>query len=357
MNGALITLIATWILIAVLLIVQPWLTRRNVLFGVVFGDDEIWKDKRAKEIRAHYLTAMIAGTAIISLLFFASLLYEKLSVADDMIPYLAGIAALLVYGAVVFVVFHAKTISLKAAQGSDAELVKDRVSVETSLSDRQTVISAAWFLLLIPILLAAYGVAVFGFPFMPANLPVHYSFTAVDTWSPKSWATVLMPLVPGTISTACLFLCCLFTRRAPASVRGNPDAAPKAFRFRKYMIVLMIVLTLMAELSFLLTEIGFLVPLSPLIFEIPVVLDLVITAALFIVYFRFVRVKKPKGPILDDDSKWVLGMFYYNSSDPSAFIEKRTGIGYTLNFAKPVAWIFIGGVVAIVIASIVVSTH
>ena len=50
-------------------------------------------------------------------------------------------------------------------------------------------------------------------------------------------------------------------------------------------------------------------------------------------------------------------MFYYNPADPSPFIEKRTGIGYTLNFARPTAWIFLIGIAAVVIISLVAAAH
>ncbi|WP_143033216.1 DUF5808 domain-containing protein [Tindallia californiensis] len=39
----------------------------------------------------------------------------------------------------------------------------------------------------------------------------------------------------------------------------------------------------------------------------------------------------------DDDQYWKWGMFYYNPDDPAIWIEKRFGIGWTLNFANPVA--------------------
>jgi hypothetical protein len=38
------------------------------------------------------------------------------------------------------------------------------------------------------------------------------------------------------------------------------------------------------------------------------------------------------------DQFWRLGMFYYNPSDPTLFIQKRSGPGYTLNFAHVMAW-------------------
>ncbi|MGH8288642.1 MAG: DUF5808 domain-containing protein [Steroidobacteraceae bacterium] len=39
-----------------------------------------------------------------------------------------------------------------------------------------------------------------------------------------------------------------------------------------------------------------------------------------------------------DDRYWFLGVFHFNRNDPAALIEKRFGIGYTLNFARPRSW-------------------
>lgn len=355
MDAAVIILLATWVFIAVLLIIQPWFSRRNVLFGVVFATDAVWKDERAKKIRMQYLLVMTVGTVLVSLGVFAWCLMGEMSVAASVVPYLVGIGVLLVYGMVIFMVYHAKTMELKAENGDDSGLIHDRISVETSASDSKTVVSAAWLWLLLPVMLAVWAIAVFGYPSMPDKIPMHYSFTAVDAWTTKSWPMVLFPALTGTAVAVLILVCCLFTRRAPASVRGNPDAAPKAFRFRKYLILLMIVLGVLTEATFLLVEAGYLAPLSPLLFEVPLLLDLAVTVGLFVIYFRFVRVGKPKGPIMDDDAKWVLGMFYYNPSDPSTFIEKRTGIGYTLNFARPGGWILLIGVLAFVVLTIVFS--
>ena len=41
------------------------------------------------------------------------------------------------------------------------------------------------------------------------------------------------------------------------------------------------------------------------------------------------------------DSCWKLGLFYYNPDDSALFVEKRIGFGYTINFARPSAWIIL----------------
>ena len=43
----------------------------------------------------------------------------------------------------------------------------------------------------------------------------------------------------------------------------------------------------------------------------------------------------------DTDSYWKGGLFYFNKNDPSIFVEKRFGIGWTLNFANPIGYVII----------------
>jgi uncharacterized membrane protein len=36
---------------------------------------------------------------------------------------------------------------------------------------------------------------------------------------------------------------------------------------------------------------------------------------------------------------WKLFVFYYNPENPRLFIPKRMGIPFTINFARPTAWV------------------
>ena len=40
----------------------------------------------------------------------------------------------------------------------------------------------------------------------------------------------------------------------------------------------------------------------------------------------------------DDDRLYKLGVFYVNPSDPSVWVPKRFGVGWTLNFGRPLSW-------------------
>lgn len=45
---------------------------------------------------------------------------------------------------------------------------------------------------------------------------------------------------------------------------------------------------------------------------------------------------------VDEDDKWIWGMFYYNPQDSRLIINSRTGINTTVNMAKPAGKIFMG---------------
>ncbi len=52
----------------------------------------------------------------------------------------------------------------------------------------------------------------------------------------------------------------------------------------------------------------------------------------------------------DDDAGWIGGAIYFNRSDPAFLVPRRFGVGWTLNFGHPTAWIALVALVALIIA-------
>ena len=57
----------------------------------------------------------------------------------------------------------------------------------------------------------------------------------------------------------------------------------------------------------------------------------------------------------DDDKFWKWGSFYYNPEDPSLMVEKRFGIGWTMNFGNKWAWVIMSLLILIITAVIILS--
>jgi uncharacterized membrane protein len=39
-----------------------------------------------------------------------------------------------------------------------------------------------------------------------------------------------------------------------------------------------------------------------------------------------------------DPNHWKLSVFYYNPGNPQVFVPKKTHLGWTVNFARPIIW-------------------
>lgn len=120
------------------------------------------------------------------------------------------------------------------------------------------------------------------------------------------------------------------------------------------------ILTLELEMMFLytVTNIGVLYSFETAYSEILINIIISATAIAFVIAFIVVgqggrNLSKEEDDNLykDDDEKWILGMFYFNKNDPAFMIEKRVGVGYTLNFANWKSIIFIIITIALIILS------
>lgn len=57
------------------------------------------------------------------------------------------------------------------------------------------------------------------------------------------------------------------------------------------------------------------------------------------------------------DSSWGGGLIYFNPNDPALIVEKRMGIGYTMNMARPAAWILLGVILLIPALLLLLTAH
>jgi hypothetical protein len=56
---------------------------------------------------------------------------------------------------------------------------------------------------------------------------------------------------------------------------------------------------------------------------------------------RFARPGEPAQGDRSPDDAWKLGLVYFNPDDPTVWVEKRFGVGYTLNFARVTTWLIL----------------
>jgi uncharacterized membrane protein len=171
---------------------------------------------------------------------------------------------------------------------------------------------------------------------IPARFPLHYDLAGTpDRWAEKTARGIYGPLLFAAGLMLLLLLLCVAIFHGAR--RGRQRAA---------MLKLEIAALYFMAYIFAIVALMPLLHISLAASLLPTVLFVIGVAA-----WGYKLARDPEMPVdPTPDQYWRLGSFYYNPNDPAIFVQKRIGLGYTLNFGNPFSWITTGMVAAGVIA-------
>ena len=356
----------------------PYLMRKNECFAVTVPSSA-QADPSIVSLKKRYATIMIAVTIVFTAVAAVggvcivqgteqSNAMSGVGVALEC----AAILGLAVVSFALMLAFRKKVITLKQAKGWTTEQ-----RMRTAVVDENDVprpIPLAWNLLYIVVMLFTAALGFVFYPVMPDPIPMHYDFAGnADSYVEKSVASVFgFPLLTE-LFLAFVFLVChaviLHSKRP--SDPGAPATSALAYGLfaraqSVFLLAVGVVVSLSVGVGFMLSTAGFAAPgLIGGLIVIVCVLVVVGSIALSVIYGQagsrlFKRMQNDDLLPDDDDEHWKLGVFYVNHDDPSVFLPKRFGIGWTINFARPAAWILMGcffALDAVAIAAIVLATR
>ncbi len=314
--------IAMVLLIGLLQYAMPQLTRSDIFFSVTVAAD--FRDTAAaRRILAAYRRGIVAVT--LTALGFAF----KVG-ANDAGLLGAGLLMLeLLCTDAVFVVAHRRTFPFRATPRSGRE-----ASLETQPQMPG----------LIPLLVGPYlvlGAATLTLLLhwneIPNPMPVHWDLVGnPNGWMPKT------PTIFWMINAAYLLLCLVSTLVVVGVVNHSRRIAVTEVKAREESRFRWIGIGVMLAASYLVAVLAFL-PLYPHITTmfggLAALIAIMTVGALELVRRGQGGVRLlPAGAnenVSDrtPDACWKWGMIYYNPDDPALMVEKRFGIGWTLNFA------------------------
>jgi uncharacterized membrane protein len=297
------------VLMSLIMLSIPHLTRRELLFGVIVPVDFRERPEGRQAIRAFRIAVAIPAVAGLA----AMLLNPRLVALMLLAP-----MTMMVCGFIAFVIQNRK---LKAFAVQPQPVRELELSAEPERLPR-----FAW-LALVPFLLLA-SVAFYmhsHWDSIPERHPIHWMLDGrPDKWTERSFRGVYGPMILAAGMNLWLFgfaLAMWYGSRRSEPLR-RPGLA--VFILLGWVPALMMCsLTLQPLIK---------LPLTPMALAS---MAIILSSIVYLVK----KNREFRGP-LDPTPKecWKGGILYYNPNDPVLFVGRRDGAGFTLNMGNPWSW-------------------
>lgn len=344
---------------------MPWFTRKTDSFGVSVPQ-ELFGDPRLKKMRAGYRNVMLVFG------LFLTACAAAIVLANDETAAIIGIGVMtpLLLGGMSWCYFHYhhKMKKLKAAedwQEGETELQ----AADTAFRAKRLAVSPFWFSLHFAVIAATLAVSLIAYDRMPDKVPLQYDFSGnVTRYADKTPGVLLFaPLIQFVITALMLFVYWIIRKSKATIDASRPDESAlknRIFRYRWSAFTVFASLALLFIFSWM--NLSFLFVMDTLMMVIP---PLVITGGMVVGSLvlsvttgqggsrvRLAAGDKTRGSAVnrDEDRFWKLGVFYWNPDDPALFVEKRFGIGFTMNFGRKAGWLILAAFLLFIIGIAVV---
>jgi len=358
-----IPLALVFTVVAVLLGALPAVTRPTVPLGVSVPASRLDEPVIRRAIGRFRLLIAIAWLVCIALLVVVGLTAAPSA-------QLLCVVLFLIAQLVSYVV--ARQMILRAKHDGDwYEGVPVRMAGSVTGPSEPAPVPIGWCVASGVLLACAYVVAIVLYPSLPSRLPTHWgldgqpnAYAAKDVW------TVFGPLFIGTVVAAGLFALSFLGRIVPIRALPGADAATNARREHDMRSAMS---TLIGRLMFLIALEFTWATLAPRLLPgttgvhlggaLAVVALILAIVVLFIIRWRRLmagdarlvaaeRAARATVDTPDDDRFWKAGLLYLNRDDPALFVQRRFGVGWTVNLGRP-GGVVIGVVLALVIVGVV----
>jgi uncharacterized membrane protein len=182
---------------------------------------------------------------------------------------------------------------------------------------------------------------------VPDRFPVHWGIDGLpDRWTTRSFRSAYMPLSVGFITALLTTVMMFFIRNYTRREAGSVEEAERQTRLRDGTVRIMLFSNYFIAALF--SYFG----VRPILeggsrMNLAIFLPLLLggNVVLVIASIRLGAVSSSAPSSLQtvfgdhtEDACWKWGQIYVNRNDPALLVEKRFGIGYTLNFGHWQAW-------------------
>ncbi|MCA0985292.1 DUF5808 domain-containing protein [Halobacillus yeomjeoni] len=336
-------------------IMMPSWTRKTESFGISVPE-QIYDRSDVKKMRLTYTKWMSILSLGITALFIALILISRESEEVFSILFSGIVLLFFLLWFWVYLIFHRKMKQMKREERWEEQSTA-RVIIDTNFRNGKLTYSNLWYIVPFTISFLTIICSLYVYEKFPEQMPMQYNFEGeVTRYAEKSYRTVLlMPIMQLYMTFLFLFINIMISKAKQQVSDNHPETSVyKNMVFRRRWSAFLLVTGIGLTLLFGFIQISFLVEISSqVLVTVPLIFSAAVTFGAIALSVNTgqggSRVKTgigTEGEVMNrkDDTYWKLGQFYFNKNDPTLVIEKRFGIGWTFNFARPAAWLILIGI-------------
>ncbi|MGG0718012.1 DUF5808 domain-containing protein [Robertmurraya massiliosenegalensis] len=340
------------IIIAAIQTTIPFLVNRSIIFGVTIPEKHLQNEtllsyKKKYSLLIGGLSVILLGGYVIWALL-QPVTQEQIVIIGTLLEF-----AIILLSFSLYFYFHGKTLRLKQEKQWTENLINIKIA---DLSARAKDEMLPWQVYLLPMVITI-GVIVYTilqYDLLPQQIPTHWGINGEpDAFTEKTFMSVLtLPLTLFVMQIMFLGIH-LGTKKSGIKLSGESTEASRQrqLTLRKYsswLLFFVSVLLAMLLSFFQLQTIHPDIASSTVMFLIPLSFLILVLVGTIVFAVKVGLSDKKTSPqvkekIMDanEDSYWKVGLFYFNKNDPSIFVEKRFGVGWTINFANPFGYLIV----------------
>jgi uncharacterized membrane protein len=336
------SLIAALLPVAFVAILLPFMgrNRRGVLFGVSVSLEFAGSPEAQASLNRYRVRSISIGAAVFVLTFAALVSNNQKFV---LIMLLAGVPLMLAGALVLWVREH----NLLKSHAATVPIVRS-AELAPRCSSTAPIYAAAASLL--PLVAEAFWLRLH-WSEIPARWPQHWNAAGqVNGWGHRGGG-VFAPLIMGAMILLLITGISAFMRSAPGTQTRQRSRAQAPLAALAWLL---------AAMFCFVGLLPFARNLSPATIALVVVVNLVATFGV-VIWLLWRTAMMPGAMPANEpydgtpDAAWRAGgLVYFNPADAAVLVPKRFGWGWTLNFARPISWIYIGVVILVALASIAI---
>lgn len=349
MNSTLTLIInvLTLFLVYILTYFSQTLSGKRQFYGVSLNSDYFNKSE-FKDLDKKYKLFTTIGFIISLIIELVCIYIFKAYVTSSILP----ILIFCLYNFVVYINIHNKVKDLKSQLSiniSDLDLEKTKIILDTDfIQEKNKIIKRYSLLFLIPLVLTTLvGIYVLvNYNSIPDTIPIHWRPNGdVDAFSNKSFIKILSIIGMMIMLGIIIYISSIYSlkTRAKLSIDSIDNSKKAHLHYLNIFGLTFLFLNIGCEILFIEIFIATLNAsnINTLILCIATIIIILTSIYQIYLYYKFPNKSKNAAySVDDDDSLWIFGCIYNNPNDPSLFVNKRFGVGWTVNIGSNKGKIF-----------------